>query len=180
MTNRVTMVDPEIKAQWKNPNPFANKESTNEWKKCEDTAEIFLRLQKIVIHKYAPPGRTKKYMQRRLRNTVFQKRTGLSVSGQWQFHPEYAPSHSAQFEQPFLAKHNTPYISSLEKFSSLQKEIPEMRVPMETMLERVSGFRMGQLGKRLDAELISVLIFFLLYQPNYFSSDCVYKNPLCS
>ena len=110
---------------------------------------VFFYASEVVHHEYFPEGSTVNqtcYIEvlKRLRDTIRRKRPKLWRSGDWFFHHNNAPTHSALRTREFLAKHSIavlshpPYSSDLAPcdfflFPMLKKPLKGRR--FDTILE---------------------------------------------
>ena len=71
---------------------------------------IFFECEGVVHYEFSPKGQTinKEYyveVLKRLSDAARRKRPRFCSSGDWLFHHDYAPAHSSNLVQQFLAKH---------------------------------------------------------------------------
>lgn len=104
--------DPETKqqsSQWKTPSSPRPKKCRQVKSNIKTMLICFFDAKGVVHSEFVPPGQTVNqtfYLEvlRRLRNSVRQKRPDLWQTGDWFFHHDNAPAHTAISVTQFLAK----------------------------------------------------------------------------
>lgn len=104
--------DPETKqqsSQWKSPHSPRPKKCRMVKSYIKTMLICFFDIRGIVHSEFVPPGQTVNqhyYLQvlKRLRESIRKKRTNLWLSGDWFFHHDNAPAHTALSVKQFLTK----------------------------------------------------------------------------